>query len=224
MGTFLNYAIPGIPQGCEYGLMAVGLVLTFRATGVFNLAFAAQAFVSAFAYDLLNQYQGWPQWAAFIVAVLIISPAIGLALDRFLYRHIPTASTTAKVLSSLGVLIAVPLLIPIIFGNTTRTNIAWVWLNPQTVYFTLYKTPLDGTTIATTVITVVVVAGLMALVPLEQHRPADAGRGREPAPGPTRRGELRRGGRHRLGTVERPGRAGRRPHAPAVASSSTPPR
>jgi ABC-type branched-subunit amino acid transport system permease subunit len=143
--------------------MAVGLVLTFRATGVFNLAFAAQAFVSAFAYDLLNQYQGWPQWAAFIVAVLIISPAIGLALDRFLYRHIPTASTTAKVLSSLGVLIAVPLLIPIIFGDTTRTNIAWVWLNPQTVYFTLYKTPLDGTTIATTVITVVVVAGLIAL-------------------------------------------------------------
>jgi branched-subunit amino acid ABC-type transport system permease component len=163
VGTFLNYAIPGIPQGCEYGLMAVGLVLTFRATGVFNLAFAAQAFVSAFAYDLLNQYQGWPQWAAFIVAVLIISPAIGLALDRFFYRHIPTASTTAKVLSSLGVLIAVPLLIPIIFGDSTRTNIAWVWLNPQTVYFTLYKTPLDGTTIATTVITVAVVAGLIAL-------------------------------------------------------------
>jgi branched-chain amino acid transport system permease protein len=163
VSTFLNYAIPGVPQGCEYALMAVGLVLTFRATGVFNLAFAAQAFVSAFAYDLLNQYQGWPQWAAFIVAVLIISPAIGLGLDRFLYRHIPTASTTAKVLSSLGVLIAVPLLIPIIFGSATRYNIAGVWLNPQKVYYTLYKTPLDGTTIATTVITVIVVAGLMAL-------------------------------------------------------------
>jgi branched-chain amino acid transport system permease protein len=162
LSNFLNYAIPGVPQGCEYALMAVGLVLTFRATGVFNLGFAAQAFVSAFAYDLLNQYQHWPQWAAFIVAVLIISPAIGLALDRFLYRHIPTASTTAKVLSSLGVLIAVPLLIPIIFGSATRTQIAWVWLNPQTVYATLYHTPLDGTTIATTVITVAVVAGLIA--------------------------------------------------------------
>jgi branched-chain amino acid transport system permease protein len=163
VSNFLNYAIPGIPQGCEFALMAVGLVLTFRATGVFNLAFAAQAFVSAFAYDLLNQYQHWPQWAAFIVAVLIISPAIGLALDRFLYRHIPTASVTAKVLSSLGVLIAVPLLIPIIFGSSTRTQIAYVWLNPQTVYATLYKTPLDGTVIATTVITVLVVLGLIAL-------------------------------------------------------------
>ncbi|HTT86474.1 MAG TPA: ABC transporter permease [Acidimicrobiales bacterium] len=163
LSNFLNYAIPGVPQGCEYGLMAVGLVLTFRATGVFNLGFAAQAFVSAFAYDLLNQYQGWPQWAAFIVAVLIVSPGIGLALDRFLYRHIPTASTTAKVLSSLGVLIAVPLLIPIIFGPSTRNQIAWVWLNPQTVYATLYHTPLNGTAVATTVITVGVVLGLIAL-------------------------------------------------------------
>ena len=95
MSNFLNYAIPGVPQGCEYALIAVGLVLTFRATGVFNLAFGAQAFVGAFAYDLLNQYQNWPQWAAFIVAVMVISPALGLTLDRFLFRHIPTASTTA---------------------------------------------------------------------------------------------------------------------------------
>ncbi len=33
MSHFLSYAIPGIPYGCNYALMAVGLVLTFRATG-----------------------------------------------------------------------------------------------------------------------------------------------------------------------------------------------
>jgi branched-chain amino acid transport system permease protein len=163
VSNFLNYAIPGVPQGCEYALIAVGLVLTFRATGVFNLAFGAQAFVAAFAYDLLNQYQDWPQWAAFIVAVLIISPALGLALDRFLFRHIPTASTTAKVLSTVGLLIAIPLIIPILFGSSTRTQIGYLWLNPQIVYVHLYQTPLNGTVIATTVITLVVVAGLVAL-------------------------------------------------------------
>lgn len=163
MSNFLDYAIPGIPQGCEYALIAVGLVLTFRATGVFNLAFGAQAFVAAFAYDLLNQYHNWPQWAAFVVAVLVISPAIGLALDRFLFRHIPTASTTAKVLSTVGLLIAVPLLIPILFGHATRTRVAYLWLSPRIVYGTLYKTPLNGTVIATTVITVGVVASLVAL-------------------------------------------------------------
>jgi len=163
VSNFLNYAIPGIPQGCEYALIAVGLVLTFRATGVFNLAFGAQAFVGAFAYDLLNQYQNWPQWAAFIVAVLVISPALGLALDRFLFRYIPTASTTAKVLSTVGLLIAIPLTIPILFGHATRYQIAFLWLNPRIVYAHLYNTPLNGTVIATTVITLVVVAGLVAL-------------------------------------------------------------
>jgi branched-chain amino acid transport system permease protein len=162
VSNFLNYAIPGVPQGCEYALIAVGLVLTFRATGVFNLAFGAQAFVAAFAYDLLNQYQNWPQWAAFIVAVLIISPALGLALDRFLFRHIPTASTTAKVLSTVGLLIAIPLIIPILFGSSTRTQIGYLWLSPNIVYAHLYQTPLNGTVIATTVITLVVVAGLVA--------------------------------------------------------------
>ncbi len=163
MSNFLNYAIPGVPQGCEYALIAVGLVLTFRATGVFNLAFGAQAFVAAFAYDLLNQYQNWPQWAAFIVAVLVISPALGLILDRFLFRHIPTASTTAKVLSTVGLLIAIPLTIPILFGPQTRYKIAYLWLNPRIVYAHLYQTPLNGTVIATTVITLVVVAALVAV-------------------------------------------------------------
>ena len=118
MSNFLNYAIPGIPYGCEYALIAVGLVLTFRATGVFNLAFGAQAFVAAFAYDLLNQYQtSGPSGRPSSSSVLVISPALGLALDRFLFRHIPTASTTAKVLSTLGLLIAIPLVLPIFFGR-----------------------------------------------------------------------------------------------------------
>ena len=95
MGTFVSYALPGIPTGCEYALMAVGLVITFRATGVFNIAFGAQAFVSAFAFDLLNQYgPHWNQWFCFFIAVLVVAPLMGLALDRFLFRHIPTAATT----------------------------------------------------------------------------------------------------------------------------------
>jgi branched-subunit amino acid ABC-type transport system permease component len=161
--SFLNYAIAGVPYGCEYALMAVGLVITYRATGVFNLAFGAQAFVAAFAYDLLNQYQHWPQWAAFVIAVLVISPALGLAMDRFLFRHIPTASTTVKLISSLGLLIAIPELIPIIFGSGTRNHIGFLWLNPAVVYFHISSSPVNGQDISTAVITLAVVLGLIAM-------------------------------------------------------------
>jgi len=164
MGTFINYAVPGIPTGCEYALMAVGLVLTFRATGVFNLAFGAQAFVSAFVFDLLNQYgPHLNQWLAFLIAVVIVAPLMGLALDRFLYRHIPTASTTVKIVSSLGLLVAIPATIPIIFGDSQRQNIGFLWLNPMTVYFHVAGNPINGAQISNTVITVAAVAGIMAL-------------------------------------------------------------
>ena len=47
MSDLVNYIILGIPFGCVFALVAVGLVLTYKTSGVFNLAFGAQAYVSA---------------------------------------------------------------------------------------------------------------------------------------------------------------------------------
>jgi len=163
VSTFLNYGIPGIPYGCDFALVAVGLVLTYRATGVFNLAFGSQAFLAAFIFDLLVRSEGLPVWLAFVLSVLVISPAFGLALDRFLYRHIPSASTTAKLVSSVGVLIAIPFTIPILFGNAPRLNPPTLGLNINKVYIHVFSTPINGAEISTTVITVVVVAAIMAV-------------------------------------------------------------
>ena len=163
MTTFLNYAIPGIPYGCDFALVAVGLVLTFRATGVFNLAFGAQAFAAAFAFDLLIKSAHLPEAVAFVLAVLVLSPGIGLAADRFLFRHIPTASTTAKLVSSLGLLIVIPFTIPILFSNAPRINPPHLGLNPDHVYFHLVHTPINGGELTTVVVTVVVVAAIMAV-------------------------------------------------------------
>ncbi len=163
MSTFLDYAIPGIPYGCDVALVAIGLVLTFRATGVFNLAFGAQAFTAAFIFDVLVRSNGLPVWLAFIISVMLFSPALGWALDRYLFRHIPTASTTAKVVSAVGLLIAIPQAVPIIFGDAPRLNPPNLWLNPNHDYFHLFSTPINGGELSGTVITVVVVAGLIAM-------------------------------------------------------------
>ena len=59
MSDLLGYVIRGIPYGCVFALVAVGLVLTYKTSGVFNLAFAAQAFVSAATYYQLRENDGW---------------------------------------------------------------------------------------------------------------------------------------------------------------------
>ena len=107
MTQFFNYAVPGIPFGCVFALMAVGLVLTYKASGVFNLAFGAQAFVSALAYVSLIE-DGWPRWAAGVLAVFVLGPVVGVLLDRLLFRRIRTASPLVKLVPSLGLLVALP--------------------------------------------------------------------------------------------------------------------
>jgi branched-subunit amino acid ABC-type transport system permease component len=163
VSTFLSYALPGIPAGCDNALIAVGLVLTFRATGVFNLAFGAQAFLAAFIFDVLVRTNHLPVWLAAVISVLVISPAVGLALDRFLFRFIPTASITAKVVSSVGLLIAIPQAIPIFFGQAKRLNPPSLWLNPDHIYFHVFSTPVNGTELSTTVVTLAVVAAIVAM-------------------------------------------------------------
>ena len=107
MEQFLGYAIPGIPYGCVYAIVAVGLVLTYQTTGVFNFAFGAQAFMSAYVFAILTQNENFPVWAAFLLSVVVLAPAFGLLLDRFLFRRIPNTNTTAKLITALTLLVGI---------------------------------------------------------------------------------------------------------------------
>ncbi len=162
MTQFWSYVLPGIPYGCAYALMATGLVLTYRASGVFNLAFGAQAYVSAVVFSVAVG-NGWPVWAAFVVAVVLISPAIGLLMERFLFRYTRTAGPLVKLVPTLGLLIAIPSIVQMAIGTAPRLPAALV-LRPVHVYFHLAGSAVSGEELSTTVITVVVVLALAFLL------------------------------------------------------------
>ncbi len=108
VSQFIGFAIPGVPYGCTFAIVAVGLVLTYQATGVFNFAFGAQAYMSAYAFTRLVQSAGLPVWLAFILSVVILAPAFGLVLDRLLFRKIPNSNTTAKLIMGISIFVGVP--------------------------------------------------------------------------------------------------------------------
>ncbi len=161
MTEFLSYALPGVPYGCAYALMAGGLVLTYRASGVFNLAFGAQAYVSAVVYAIAVA-AGWPVGWAFALAVVLLGPALGLALYVLVFRHTRTAPPLVKLVPALGLMIAIPGIVQVLIGTSIRVPAPFI-LRPNHVYFEIAGTPVSGEEIGTTVVAVLVI-GALALV------------------------------------------------------------
>ncbi len=162
MSELLGYVIRGIPFGCVYALVAIGLVLTYKTSGVFNLAFAAQAFVSAAVYYDTRATHEWPIIPAFLLAVVVVGPLLGLILDRLLFRHLRTAPPIAKLVTSIGLLVALPEIVKVWFGQSSKFGPPTIWPNELAIYrFGDYA--IDGNQAATVVSTAVVVVGLMLL-------------------------------------------------------------
>ena len=73
---FFEVLIGGLLSGVMYSLVALGFVLIFKASGVFNFAqgalvlFAALTFVSLLEYGEGGAIWGWTGWVALALAVL----------------------------------------------------------------------------------------------------------------------------------------------------------
>jgi len=115
-GDLFTGVLQGLPPGTVYGLIAIGFVLAYKTSGVFNLAFGAQAYVSAAMYFQATNQWGWSNLWAFVFSVLILAPAIGLILERVIFRHLPTDSSLAKLVISIGLAVAIPNLFELIVG------------------------------------------------------------------------------------------------------------
>lgn len=167
MTDLLNAVIGGAPIGCVFALLAIGLVLTYRTAGVFNLAFGAQAFVSAAVYYDTRVRHEWPIWAAFLLAVVVVAPLLGWVLDRALFRHLRSARSIAKLVTTLGLLVAIPEITKLWFGGGASFGVKGIWPftddigAPRVYRFGDYA--IDGNQLATIVVTVLAVGALTAM-------------------------------------------------------------
>lgn len=100
-------AVAGVAFGSVSALSGIGLVVTYRATGVFNFAHGAVATFVAYCYwQMRVQWGWWPPLAAF-VAIVVVGPLIGVLLERLVFRPLQTrgASTSEKLVATLGVFV-----------------------------------------------------------------------------------------------------------------------
>jgi ABC-type branched-subunit amino acid transport system ATPase component/branched-subunit amino acid ABC-type transport system permease component len=106
---FINLVLSGAVTGAIYSIMASGLVLTYSTSGIFNFAHGAVAFAVAYLYYQLHS-DGVPIVPALIISVFIFAPLLGLALDRLLLRRLSKAPMYARIVGTIGLLVALPAL------------------------------------------------------------------------------------------------------------------
>src|SRR3954447_20722188 len=100
--------LQGLPAGAVYALVALGFVLTYKTSGVFNLAFGAQAYVSGALYFKAHVVWGWPIVPAVILSVFVVAPLLGLALERFIFRFLRGTGAIPKLVVTIGLAVAIP--------------------------------------------------------------------------------------------------------------------
>jgi branched-subunit amino acid ABC-type transport system permease component len=100
--------LQGTPPGAVYALIALGFVLTYKTSGVFNLAFGAQAYISAALFFQAREEWGWATGPALVLSVFVVAPLIGLVLERLIFRHLRTAPAVAKLVVTIGLTVALP--------------------------------------------------------------------------------------------------------------------
>lgn len=121
MSELLTFVVLGLTAGAVYSLAGVGLVLTYRTSGVLNFGHGALATVSAYVFYELHVLHEMPWgWAAFI-SVLGVGPVLGLLLE-FLARALQRENLPAQVAATVGLLLVVQAVVTVIYGTLeTRT-------------------------------------------------------------------------------------------------------
>jgi branched-subunit amino acid ABC-type transport system permease component len=119
MSSVLPFLVIGLVSGSVYGFAGVGLVLTYRTSGIFNFAHGTLAAVGAYAFFQLHQLSGLPTWLALVLAVLVIGPVLGLLMEWFA-RTLGNAPVVTRVVATLGIVVAVQQLAIIKYGAATR--------------------------------------------------------------------------------------------------------
>ena len=130
------YIISGLVVGSIYAISALGLVLTYTSSRVFNFAHGAIAYSIAVFYYYLTRQNGWSIATAAPFTILVYAPLLGLALYFALFKRLTHATPTVRLVSTVGLWVAVPAVTKIIF-TAAKADI----FNPEG----LVKSPSDDT-------------------------------------------------------------------------------
>ena len=125
MAFFLETLFGGLMVGTLYALVAIGFVLIFKASGVFNFAQGAMVLFSAL---VMARFAEWiPQWLGMepglvgnllaIVVTLVGMVLVAWAIERLALRHLVNQEPIILLMATLGIAYLLDGFGPMVFGS-----------------------------------------------------------------------------------------------------------
>ncbi|MEV0482047.1 ATP-binding cassette domain-containing protein [Streptomyces sp. NPDC050508] len=119
-----DLTLAGLSVGSAAALTGIGLIVTYRATGVLNFAHGAVTMVCAYALRQCVVGWGWPLWLGAVVTLLVLAPGIGVALERFVFRPLAVlgGDPAQTLVASIGVFVLLVGGAALVWGQGARDD------------------------------------------------------------------------------------------------------
>ncbi len=121
MSDLLPFIVAGLVIGAIYGLAGLGLVITYKTSGIFNFAHPALAALGAFSFHELHGERTrldwqlpWPVAAA--VVVLAVGPLLGLLMSS-LARRLALVAAPLQIVATVGISLGIIGLLGLLRGR-----------------------------------------------------------------------------------------------------------
>jgi branched-chain amino acid transport system permease protein len=155
----LPFVVLGLFAGAIYALASLGIVLTYKTTGIFNFAYGGIAMFNAYVFWQFRDQWHLTQWLAIPLLLLVVAPTLGLILEA-LFRSLAAVGAEVQIVVALGLLAFFTTLVPIVFGGTDR-QLPTIF--PEGQFNLTHDVPVTGNE-AGTFILAIVMGGALYLV------------------------------------------------------------
>lgn len=125
--VFAQLTANGVAVGAIYALVALGIVLIYKATEVLNFAHGDLLVISAFSAWGLITVMGLPFWLGMLITVALVS-VLAYGLDAIVIRHIAGQPQFAGVMLTIALAFMMRGLVSMAFGPESRTYVT-PWSN-----------------------------------------------------------------------------------------------
>ena len=98
---FIEVVFGGLMTGVMYSLVALGFVLIFKASSVFNFAQGIMVLFAALFFVGFIEL-GWPVWLAFIVTVAVMA-VLAVSIERVVLRHLVNQDPIILFMATIGI-------------------------------------------------------------------------------------------------------------------------